>query len=251
VKKKVIKIIVAGAAAISALTVVPNTATASTGPAAGVPASYLGTLRLSANGRAIRHTWQIDPGRGGDCPARSGALTSNVKVTKQGWVDLHTTGRIGSCAEVRSPQTWTAGVFEAKVWFAGDSSGAADWPAWWMSGNPWPNMGEIDAAEAGWNSYTRCLSATWHYNANGPSGSYSPASSGSTCISRRAPAWYLIDIVREPNGVVQVWYNGNLKWQRATGLAPQPENMLVNITAAYPSRPADVILSYVRVWDFR
>jgi len=214
---------------------------------AGVPASYAGTLRQSLTGYGLYKDWSRHAGGGGDCWPANGRIT----VTRQRWLDLHTTGQVGDCAQIRST-AWTAGVFEARIWFPGmPGGGVPDWPAFWMSGRPWPNEGEIDAAEGGWSAYFRCLAVTYHWNAYGPHGRYSPASTGPTCITTAVPAWELIDIVRKPSGVVEVWWNGRLRWSHNTGMAPRPENIMFDITAAYPGRPADVFVRSIRIWNFR
>lgn len=225
---------------------------ASSQPPAGVPGNYLGAERVDLNGAQLyQHPWWWlhDPGRGGQCYANSGQLS----VTKQDWVRLSTNGEYGNCAELWSSQAYTAGVFEMKIWFPGNSGGIVDFPSYWMSGSPWPYMGEIDAAEA----YARqCLSFTYHWNRYGLYGPYSPVEThdgipNGGCLSRQARTWLTIDIVRTSSGIVEVWFNGHKKLRMYTHMAPQPEHMILDITNDGPGVPANMYLSFVRVWNFR
>jgi hypothetical protein len=57
--------------------------------------------------------------------------------------------------------------------------------------------------------------------------------------------------VRKPGGDLEVWYNGRRVWSYASHYPVQPENVMFDITNAYPGRRADLIVAWFRVWSFQ
>lgn len=207
---------------------------------AGAIAAHEGTLELNAT-PADLDQWTINPGWGADCQPGASDWSNGTVGVSGGTLNLQTNGSTANCAEIVSPDTWTAVVVETRVYFSGSGDQVANWPAFWMSGTPWPTHGEIDAAEG----LGGCLNATYHFGSQGD-----PQSSGSTKINC-APGWYTVDIVREPGGLIQVWYNGKQVWQYDTGGSPQSENILFDETASSSGPAGEVSVQYVRVWDYK
>jgi hypothetical protein len=107
----------------------------------GVPASKIGAPVQNLSGPDILRTYHQGVMAGTDCSSPP------VQLDPTNGVALHTDGR-DECAALSNPVTYGAGFFEARIWFDGGSkSSIANWPAFYMVGNPWPSAGEIDAAE--------------------------------------------------------------------------------------------------------
>jgi hypothetical protein len=77
----------------------------------------------------------------------------------------------------------------------------ANWPAFWTTGNPWPNNGEIDALEG---QYGRSCEQT-HYGTSGE------ISSASNCADLGADStgWLTLSILRENEHVYEWYTNGS------------------------------------------
>jgi hypothetical protein len=137
-----------------------------------------------------------------------------VSLNRSGYAELSTTGAAGNCTAIQSPRalpTRPGYVYEADVYF----SSFRDWPAFWMYGNRWPSLGEIDAVEANYGvNYV-----TWHYAPCGSSVSDSAISTNpwtytcKTTVSpvgaNISPGWHIVDIAFTSSGV-QVYYGGSL-----------------------------------------
>jgi hypothetical protein len=149
------------------------------------------------------------------------------------------------------------GAFEGEVYLPAESSGKiADWPAFWMLGNPssnWPNIGEIDLVEGlgGSGEYH------FHYGLVGTSGE-GPGGNG-----ENGPGWHTFGVdwqlARDtpyPQYVLTYYYDGKYVGMIAEPggsgeLTPSPMSFVFDIShnAAYPlTAPATMEVAYVRAW---
>ncbi len=161
-----------------------------------------------------------------------------------GVLDLSTSGRNGNGYSIISPNTYTSGIFEARICFPGASDGKiADWPAFWLSSLNWPDGGEMDLAEG----MSGTLSATYHYGVNGTA-----ESSGSFPVTS-APGWHVITGAWT-TGRWDVYYDGKLvKTFSASYVKNDAANIILSAyTGKYghlPGEPSTVKVSYLRIWS--
>jgi hypothetical protein len=218
----------------------------------GVPGAH--ALTASYTGAQLA-AWP--EGYGGDsCAAADGAT---VSTDASGNLDLHTTGGTGSCAAVQSAGfTFGNGVVEVRYDAPAAQGLLADWPAVWERGSNWPSDGEIDGFEG---SSGHDYSSYWY-----ASDTAGDPANASTCTDQcgesvnvgpasaaPGPGWHVTDIVAAA-GRVSVYNDGRLYATFAGGFVTgKPMQLVLNITEGsdglQPGTPADLLVSYVRVFS--
>jgi hypothetical protein len=212
----------------------------------GVPTSEVGSLvtnryvggGLMAWASHTLITWNCD----GGSVTRSGGLA-----------DLDTNGTQWNCAGLQSLGSYNQGIFESRIYFPAAPNGeVANWPAFWLSGNPWPYRGEIDAAEG----LAGCLKITYHYNADGPAltAPYTPAATVSHCVTTQ-PGWHTVTFVWRGQ-TISFYYDGKLVYTiSGTFVVDAPEQIIIENTEGQygnqPGTPAHLYVQYVRVWHVK
>ncbi len=170
--------------------------------------------------------------------------TGGTMTHSNGVLYLSTTGATDNGYEIVSPDTYTSGIFETRMYFPGASDGEiADWPAFWLSAVNWPDGGEMDLAEG----LSGTLSATYHYGVNGTA-----ESSGSFPVTS-TPGWHVVTGVWT-TGRWDVYYDGKLvKTFSESYVKNDPMNVIFDAyTGEYghlPGQPSTVEVSYFRVWS--
>jgi beta-glucanase (GH16 family) len=131
---------------------------------------------------------------------------------------------------------FTYGFVEAKVYLAGAGDRIANWPAVWTSGQNWPEDGENDIVEG--LSGQACFH--FHSPAGGPGG----------CDPRITPGWHTFGSDWEP-GSVTYYYDGVDVGTITTGITDAPHYLAIAIGPgdADLTKPADLQVAYVRVWQ--
>jgi hypothetical protein len=204
----------------------------------GVPASQVGKLLVNDTGDDLA-SW----------PRWTAYGAGGTMTHSNGVLDLSTSGANANGYSIISPDSYTSGIFEARVYFPGASDGEiADWPAFWISSTPytavaWPDGGEMDLAEG----LSGTLSATYHYGANG-----TPQQTTSFPVTS-APGWHVVTGVWT-TGRWDVYYDGKLvKTISGSYVVNDPMKILVSAyTGQYghlPGQPSTVQVSYLRVWS--
>ncbi len=122
-------------------------------------------------------------------------------MNSSGDLVLTTSGQTGSCAYVQSNAQYGYGTYEARVYVpAGPNGTIANWPAFYGSGENWPDGGEIDAFEAmGGTDFAG-------YDPGLPAGHLSGPAITST------PGWHTVDAVWGP-GTLAIYTDGQLSDQ--------------------------------------
>jgi len=213
-------------------------------PPDGVPASEVGAAVQNLSGPDILRTYHQGVMAGTHCSSPP------VQLDPTNGVALHTDGQDG-CTALSSPVTYGAGIFEARIWFAGGGkSSIANWPAFYMVGDPWPSSGEIDAAEG----MDGCLQVTYHFGVT-----ESPQQDGPYCVTS-TPGWHVVTIVRAPGDsqtgpVDSVYYDGRKVWTGSGYVVSSPEYIVVSNNEGphgrQPGDAADLWINYIRVWNWR
>jgi hypothetical protein len=254
-------ILVAGSPASQAATVMPD----------GVPASWVGGLFVNDGNTGIWNDYTQGNQGGANCQP-DGTSTDGTYALHSDGVALGVSGADSNCAELISRTQYTAGIFEARIYFdgGGGSRSVADWPAYWMTGvNDWPASGEMDAAEG----LQGCLSITYHWGSPG-----SPQNTTPDCYTAW-PGWHTVDIVRgfgrngapcaattaavPPGCVPQDWIfmDGALAWTAWGYVTNAPENIIFDLTDNsaggqtgindWQNNVPDAMgIAWVRIWGF-
>ena len=193
-----------------------------------------------ANGTTLDH-WNHTL-QGGFC-----ATGNRYYLGAAGRLNLTTNGQTANCAEITSPFLSGPGTYEGSIYlWPAPNGGVADWPAFWLSGPFWPRHGEIDIAEGLGGS----ICATYHYNANGPTGSFSPTSTSPQCSKIMVPGWHYFKVVWKAGSLV-FFYDGK-QAASITGSFVQafPMNVLLDETEGrfgnQPGVPSDMRINWVR-----
>jgi hypothetical protein len=205
---------------------------------AGVPAWQVGKLLVNDNGDDLAG-W----------PRLTAYGVAGTMTHANGVLDLSTSGANHDGYSIISPNSYTSGIFEARIYFPRASDGEiADWPALWLSSAwsgavTWPDGGEMDLAEG----ISGDLSVTYHYAVDGTMEATLrvPVTS--------APGWHVVTGVWS-TGQWDVYYDGNLV-QTISGkyVVSDPMNIIVSAYAGrygnLPGQPSTVRVSYVRIWS--
>jgi hypothetical protein len=131
---------------------------------------------------------------------------------------------------------------EARVYFPGVDGTQAiyNFPAWWISGTPWPSGGEHDIAEG--------LGGDLTVNYHSPSGSHNQG----TIPGDWNNAYHTYGVHRKTTSA-DVYWDGQLVKSYATDDNSSGENLIVNIgksgsRTAVTGAAGAVRVDYVRVW---
>jgi len=202
----------------------------------GVPASQVGKLLVNDTGDNLASWPRQQRGTGGTMTHSNGVLS------------LSTSGANGNGYSIISPQTYTSGIFEARIYFPGDSSGKiADWPAFWLSSAwsgavSWPDGGEMDLAEG----ISGDLEVTYHYGVNGTHKWTSPKAITST------PGWHTITGVWKA-GEWDTYYDGKLVSTITGVVVNDPMNVILTAYQGnwgdQPGVPSTLKVSDLRIWS--
>jgi len=204
---------------------------------AGVPASQVGKLLVNDTGDNLASWPRLTAyGAGGTMTHSNGVLY------------LSTSGANANGYSIISPNTYTSGIFEARIYFPGASDGKiADWPAFWLSSAwsgavSWPDGGEMDLAEG----LAGDLGVAYHYGINGMLRSITRFSVTS------APGWHTITGLWKA-GQWDTYYDGNLVKTITGVVVNDPMNVILSAyTGQYghlPGVPSTLEVSYLRVWS--
>jgi Glycosyl hydrolases family 16 len=225
----------------------------------GVPASEVGALVLNATASSIASGWNQNWEWGADCnndPAYPAQPPGQVAVDRSGNLDLTITGQPDNCAQAISPQEYTFGIFEARIYLppstGRNSYKIADWPAFWLvNGSDWPTDGEIDVAEGmGGFDY-----ASFHYGTSPATEQSLSTYDGSARAYGRpiGTGWHTVDVVWAA-GSVTIYYDGRV-FTAFTGsyITQAPMNIVLTNTEGsaglFPGTPSTMQVQYVRVWN--
>ncbi|MBO0837342.1 MAG: glycoside hydrolase family 16 protein [Actinobacteria bacterium] len=215
----------------------------------GVPPAQVGPLELDAHVSTGLARWPH--GVAGEWFGQQCYGGGSYSIS-HGNFSLTTTGATGNCAEISSPATYTSGIFESRMSFSGSQGKIADWPVFWISGQPWPQYGEIDAAEG----HNGCLEVTYNHEATPgqPVGNYSVKSVGHTCITTK-PGWHKVAVAWGAHSLT-FYYDGQkvVQWT-ASWIKNKPSRIILMANEGHwglqPGTPASLVISYVRVWGIK
>jgi len=170
-----------------------------------------------------------------------------------GVLNLSTSGANGNGYSIISPNSYTSGIFEARLYFPGASDGkVADWPAFWLSSAwagavPFPTGGEMDLAEAMGGD----LMVTYHYGIGGTG--HQLGSFGITST----PGWHTITGVWT-TGKWDTYFDGKLVKTISTDsggtvrVVNDPMNVIFTQYQGnlgdQPGVPSTLEVSYLRIW---
>jgi beta-glucanase (GH16 family) len=182
--------------------------------------------------------------------------SSNVNVSG-GYLNLDALGAAGASGSIISSNPddyvpghtgfqFTYGFAEAKMYIPYSGSKVANWPAFWLTGQTWPETGEIDILEG------LSGSACYHFI-------YGTADSGQNfhnpggCPSGNYTGWHTFGVDWQPSGITY-YYDGVQVGQITTGITSSPMYVIVeNSTGSSGlspvTTPSDVQVAYVRVWQ--
>lgn len=134
------------------------------------------------------------------------------------------------------------GAFEARIYIPADSSGTAcaNWPAWWLDGQQWPQDGEVDVYE--------CLSGqgAWHLHSDSAGGA---ADGPGGYPSGNLTGWHTFG-VEWTAGSATFYYDGKDVGSHTYTVSAPNYLILNNATGAYGGASAadTVLIDWVRAW---
>ncbi len=139
---------------------------------------------------------------------------------------------------------FTYGYMEARIYFPASGNEIANWPSFWAVGQVWPNDGELDVVE-GLNG-AACYHFHWGTSSN-------PQAQGGCTSGNYAGGWHTFGADWQP-GSVTWYYDGVDVGSVTSNITSQPLFLILeNSTGSYGllpvTTPADVQVSYVRVWQ--
>lgn len=163
-------------------------------PVSGVPISNLGALQADLDGSQLLNDWSSAASDLYPCPG--GSSYRPPSLDSGGDLDLTTSGQPGSCAYVQSNAQYDYGTYEARIYVpAGPNGTVANWPAFYGSGDNWPDGGEIDAFEAlGGTDFAG-------YDPGLPAGHLTGPAITST------PGWHTVDVIWQA-GTLAIYTDG-------------------------------------------
>ena len=245
----------------------PAAAAGTPGPVAG--GQYAKSLVLNDNGSQLE-AW--NQGASYCTVSPDYVASAKVATSKTGSVTLTTTGKAGSCGALVSPGAYSSGVIEASIYFPplpGKPNTIANWVGVWLSGQTWPNDGELDATEVEPVDATNAV--TYHSGTTTSLFSASTSPFAPVKLPIKAanvkPGWNMVDIVFR-NGFFAVYYNGHLYTSYTSShVVGKPMNIYVtNVNTPNTSwvvqhigappinsdkSPATVQVKYLRVWSYK
>ena len=207
------------------------------------------------------------------CSPNPGYIANGtVSTDSKGDIKLTTTGQHGSCVGLLSPGAYSSGVIEARVNFPGlpgKPGTIANWTGLWLSGQTWPNDGELDAVEVEPVDATNAV--TWHSGTQ--SAPFVASTSGYFAnklpikSANLKPGWHTVDIVYTKS-YFGVYYDGKLFTSytnsQVTGhplniyvtMTNTPDNSWVESRIGAPpinsaSSPVTLGLRYLRIWSYK
>jgi beta-glucanase (GH16 family) len=203
----------------------------------GVPASHVGRLLVNDTGDDLASWPRLWRGTGGTMTHSNGVLA------------LSTSGANRDGYSIISPNTYTSGIFEARIYFPGASDGKiADWPSFWLSSASSeavsvPDSSEMDLAEG----LAGDLCVVYHHSDHGTPAATVPFSVTS------APGWHVVTGVWSTRQWV-VYFDGHfVKTFSASYVKNDPMNIILSsYTGQYghlPGEPSTLKVSYLRVWS--
>lgn len=216
-------------------------------PVSGVPIANVGPLQVDLAGSQLLNDWYSSASDLYPCPG--GSSYSPPSLNASGDLDLTTSGQPGSCAYVQSNAQYGYGTYEARVYVpAGPNGTIANWPAFYGSGDNWPNGGEIDAFEAmGGTDFAG-------YDPSLPAGHLSGPAITST------PGWHIVDAVWGP-GTLAIYTDGRLadQWSSpyldiTSGGTGAMLWTFDNFTGQYgynTGQPSTMQVQYFRYWTWQ
>ena len=133
--------------------------------------------------------------------------------------------------------SFSHGAFEARVYLPASADGkVADWPAWWVDGQNWPQDGEMDIMEG--------LSGSTCFHYHDPSG-------GPGGCADTGPGWHVFGSTWEGDQVTY-YYDGHEVGTLTTDGNSAPQYLILNnaVGGSGGETTADTMLvDYVRVWQ--
>ena len=247
-------------AVVTAVLLIPASAHAAA-PVPDVPAQYAGSLVLDQTGAQFLANSAPRSYHGADCTGYQSG--QSVTTNSAGQLDLWTSGRIGSCAEVTTTSVWYTGVFEARIDIPSYNGKIPDWPAFWFTSRPepWPTGGEIDVMEG--LGGIDC--ASYHYSATAGSAgehtaTFCPWGTPSATQIMYSPAftvgpsWHTFDLVWAPS-FARIYVDGKFYGQfSGSYFHPGTEALTIdNTSGPYGGQAvsSNLLVQHVRIWTYR
>jgi hypothetical protein len=234
--------------------------------------SYAGSLIVNKTGSQLT-SWDETSEL---CTSKSWEVPDGtVSTNSSGEATLRTTGADGSCVAIVSPDGYASAVIEADIDFPavpGKPNMIANWTSLWLTsleGGTWPQVGELDSAEAEPDTGSNAVSYHWGTEDNPLS--VSTDSYGDEMLpiesANLTPGWHVVDIVWT-SGYFAVYYDGGLytsyrssavtgdALQIAISTAVTPDNSSIEQALGGPpinsdSSPATIAVKYVKVWSYK
>ncbi len=130
-----------------------------------------------------------------------------------------------------------SGAIEARIW---TPKGQGMWPAFWATGQNWPNDGEVDVLEAGGND-----TSSFHYHYAGCGGDCGPG--GDALIPGATAGWHTYAATLNAQTITW-YYDGKQVWSHPTE-SKAPLYIVLNLaTKNAQALPAQMKVDYVRAW---
>jgi beta-glucanase (GH16 family) len=176
---------------------------------------------------------------------------ANVRVSG-GTLNLSLVQETHSCGGKARPYTsgivntdgkfqFTYGFMQARIWLPGEGDNIINWPAFWADGQNWPRTGEIDVLE-GLDGGHAC----WHFV-------NSSSVRGGCAAGAFTNGWHTFGADWEPHSIT-FYYDGRAVGTIKSGITHTPMYLILNNATAHifdilVHVPADMRVSYVRVWQ--